>query len=206
MELNNYWSIIKRNWYISVILCLVFGIFAYYNYTKQPISYSGTITFTVGNNSSAPANQYDYDKFYNVSATSYLADTLSGWLGSPDFVNKVYQNAGSGTPNTKLTNLAKTIKTTKNTLTSSVVVAQMEAGSHEETEKLLTSAGKTVNDELDSMKSRNVIPSQLTISASQPFVVDQKNNPYIAIAIAVIAGLIVGVVISLFLEAIRQSR
>lgn len=206
MELNNYWSIIKRNGYIVVILCLLFAGLAYYNYYKNPVSYAGTITFTVGNTSTSPDNQYDYGQFYNVSATSYLADTLSGWLASPDFVNKIYQNAGSGTPQSKINDLTRVVKTTKNTLTSSVVVAEMDASSHDETQKLLTASAKTVQDEMTNLQAQKVIPSELVINASQPYVTDHKNNPFVAIVIALISGLIVGIVISLFIEAVKQSR
>jgi capsular polysaccharide biosynthesis protein len=206
MELNNYWLIIKRNSYITIVLCLVFAGLAYYHWTKNKVDYSGTVTFTIGNQSSDITSQDNFGQFYNLSAASYLADTLSGWLGSPNVVADVYAKAGYPLPKTKLTNLATTIKTTKNTLTSGVVVAQMGASSHEGTVNLLNASIGVVNDQLDAVHKDGTIPTQMTIHASSPVVVDQANNPYIAVLIAAISGIIVGVVISLFVEAVRQSR
>lgn len=206
MEIIDYFRVIKSRSRLVIGCAFVFAAVVWINLARHPYNYSGSVTFTVGNQSLQPADNFNYDRYYNLSASVVLAETLSNWLGSPNVVEQIYQAADVELPTRKTIALTRTIRSIKPSPNSNVVVAIFSGKSKDEVEKTARSTIEVINSQLGNLKKSNSFPSEMTISASQPIALEEKKNALQTVGIGALSGLIFGVVLTVILSGLKPSE
>lgn len=93
MELREYWQIIRRRWWLPVILTLLVGLLSALQlkpWRPQPVSYNATMRMLVGVLPASNNNATAYDPRYYAWLTSeYLVDDFTEVVRSELFAKKV---------------------------------------------------------------------------------------------------------------------
>lgn len=206
MNFNDYLEFIRKYIYVTIILILFIVSYSLFQSKKNPFIYSGSITFTIGNKLNVANDATGYNNYYSLTTSSILSETIVGWISSPNIVSKIYQEAGYPISNDKISNLEKKIHYNRPTSMSNVVIAMVEGDSNEETNSILVSTKKVINEQLSNLESQSAAPPGLTIISSEPTVLSKKVNSLSSIIIGAIAGLILGFIVSLVIGAIKENN
>ena len=100
MELKYYWQILRRRWWIPVLLVVLVGAFSLVTYHAPATSYQATIRFTIG--VSADRNVTGVDPILSAyQASEYIRDDFVEILHSEMFANDV--NSTLNDPNLRIT-------------------------------------------------------------------------------------------------------
>ncbi len=136
MEFSKYLNILKKYFGLIIAITVIAGIAAYLGSIYKPIVYEGETTFLV---SPVPKslienpNYYEFDGFYAIQSSQLFANTVSGWLSSPDIVKSIYKEAGLDLKIKNIDELRERIKTSvkstqsQNNLVDSVFKAKSNA-------------------------------------------------------------------------------
>ncbi len=93
MELREYWQIIRRRWWIPVVLTLLVGIFSALQlkpWQPQPVSYNASMRMLVGVMPASNANTTAYDpRYYAWLSSEYLVDDFTEVVRSELFTKNV---------------------------------------------------------------------------------------------------------------------
>ncbi|CAN5676225.1 hypothetical protein BH10CHL1_BH10CHL1_33270 [soil metagenome] len=93
MELREYWQIVRRRWWIPVVLTLLVGIFSALQlkpWQPQPVSYNASMRMLVGVMPASDANTAAYDpRYYAWLSSEYLVDDFTEVVRSELFTKNV---------------------------------------------------------------------------------------------------------------------
>ncbi len=93
MELREYWQIIRRRWWIPVVLTLLVGVFSAWQlkpWQSQPASYNASMRMLIGVMPASAANNVAYDpRYYAWLSSEYLVDDFTEVVHSELFAKNV---------------------------------------------------------------------------------------------------------------------
>jgi len=185
---------IKLLW-VPTLLILIAAIWSYNRYASSPINYIGVTTFYVGSSDTSALTDskvYQYDQYYKLASASSFTETLISLFASPNTVSKIYQKSNIPLPSENPDQLARVIKSQKVSANSTAVIATISTDDKNATQKLTDNLPLTIAGEIDNFKKIKVIPSEITVSHSEPVFLENKNNILTAVGAPVVAGLIFG--------------
>lgn len=117
--------------------------------TRLPDGVDVVQTFTIPIPERPPSNEYEFDGFYAIQATERFADTLAGWLSSPDLVAEVYRRAELPSPASSIRRLANVFTTRR--LSGQVVEVRFQASTEEQARTILTAVKNVIEDRTDTV-------------------------------------------------------
>ena len=95
MELRSYWAIIRRRWWLPVILIALTALWwlaARRPWQPRPVMYATSLSFSVGvRPEPRTGDYYTYDRYYTWLASEYLVDDLSEVVRRSEFARAVSQ-------------------------------------------------------------------------------------------------------------------
>jgi len=105
MELKQYIKIIKRHIKSIVMVSILVGFFALIFSAVKPVTYETSLSLLISRATAQETQDYKYDSYYAIQANDLFANTIVGWLKSPEIVVDIYKEAGVNFP---VKNLRKT--------------------------------------------------------------------------------------------------
>jgi len=96
MEILNYFSILKRKWWLIVICALILGGLSF-GWAKKTgrNTYNGVVFVTVASQETGEEDQR-CQNYYAVEAAQKFAETMQNWTKDPGLTEAVIQKAGGG--------------------------------------------------------------------------------------------------------------
>lgn len=93
MELRSYWRIVRRRWWLPVLLAaltLLWWLVARQPWRPRPVTYMTSRSFSVGvRPEPKTGDYYTYDRYYTWLASEYLVDDLSEVIRRSRFAEAV---------------------------------------------------------------------------------------------------------------------
>lgn len=206
MDLYEYLVILKRSFWLPLILIVILGFWAWNDVRNTPYNYTGSVTFIVGNSSLTNLENTNYGQYYNLAASGNFADTLSNLLSSPSVIIDIYSQAHVELPTQDVATLSHLIKAAKSSSDSSVVVANITADSSNEASALSQSMTRVVETQIKKLQTDSALPKEINISASKEVVLSFKRNPVFNVSMAILAGLFFGSALVFLGNSIKRSR
>ena len=95
MELVQYWRIVKRRWWLIVVLLAIVAVSYPFSASRPPTTYSASMRFAVGlRPEPRDGAYYTYDYYYTWLTAEYLVDDLSEVVRSSAFARDVAATSG----------------------------------------------------------------------------------------------------------------
>jgi capsular polysaccharide biosynthesis protein len=92
-ELTGIFINYKRNFWLTVIVCLALGMIVF---SLQPTKFETNLMLNVTRKGIQQTEEYRFDDFYRLQADERFADTAVRWLGAPQIMADVINEAGTG--------------------------------------------------------------------------------------------------------------
>jgi capsular polysaccharide biosynthesis protein len=92
MELRAFWRVLRRRWWLPVILALLVGglSLAFQRpWQPRPVDYQATLRFNVGISPERVPGVYTFDRYYTMLTSEYLVDDLGEIVRSQLFAQAV---------------------------------------------------------------------------------------------------------------------
>jgi len=90
MELRTYWRILKRRWWVWVLLPVLVGVITLLTARPAPTTYTASMAFTVGiRPEPKTGDYYSYDRYYTWLTAEYFVDDLAEVIRRSEFSNAV---------------------------------------------------------------------------------------------------------------------
>ncbi|MCD6290710.1 MAG: hypothetical protein J7M34_09435 [Anaerolineae bacterium] len=95
VELRAYWTIIRRRWWIPIVLVVLTALWwvaVRRPWQPRPVTYVTSLSFSVGvRPEPRTGDYYTYDRYYTWLASEYLVDDLSEVVRRSEFAQAVSQ-------------------------------------------------------------------------------------------------------------------
>ena len=212
MELAQYLKIIKNYWLLILIITIIGGLAAYLGSQYRPTRYEGETTFLI-----SPIAQdlrvnppfYEYDGFYSIQSSQLFANTVSGWLTSPDIVEGIYKQADLTLKVRNVKQLQTQIQTTIKTSQSlnNLVDATFNVKKRENILKLSDATYVILKQRTQqfNQSTGNKVAYKIEKMGS-PVIVKVKANLPLNLAVGLFAGLIFGVVFAFIAQYLKIAK
>ena len=193
MELKQYIKIIKRHIKSILMVSTLVGFFALIFSAVKPVTYETSLSLLISRAAAQETQDYKYDSYYAIQANDLFANTIVGWLKSPEIVVAIYKEAGVKFPVKNLRKLEKFFKAFKTSPHS------VEVKFKSKTKKDAQSIAKTV---VSVLKKKTTTISRISqeeivfsVVGSDPVIVEKKPNLILNTIVGVISGLLLGILI-----------
>ena len=204
MELRDYLRIISKRVWLLVGIILVFLIAVYAFTITRPKSWDGSVLFNIVKRSNATeVNQYTYDQYYAIQASSLFADTVISWLQDPYTVISIYKETDIDTSKLTLKNSSKIFTTRK--IQPAGVQVKITSTDQNKVGPLLKNATLVVQDRVKKLNEMDN-SGNFVIDANDPVVIDHRESLVTNIILALVAGLLVGLSTIFVLEYLDPKK
>lgn len=98
MDLRAYWRIVRRRWWLPLLLALLVGVFTWVSqrpWQPRPPVYTASMRFNVGVRPERIPGVYTYDRYYTMLTSEYLVDDLAEIVRSQVFADAVTNRLAS---------------------------------------------------------------------------------------------------------------
>lgn len=198
MELKDYVKIIGKRLWLLIAVTLVVTIGAYIFTLMLPVSYDGSVSFFITKEpEKSSQNNYNYDKYYAIQASGFMADSIITWLQDPSNVMEIYNNANLNLPTEKINSLTKAIDATKKS--PATININMSGADEASVKKLMDTTIKFV-DSKNKSENTNSTSGNFDLNYSNPTVVKHQNSPLTNAVIGFVAGIILSLMIIFLAE------
>lgn len=160
-------------------------------------------TFTIPIPERPPTNEYEFDGFYAIQATERFADTLAGWLSSPDLVAEVYRRAELPSPTSSIRRLASVFTTRR--LSGQVVEVRFQASDEEHARTILAAVNDVVEDRTDTVNQDRQRSLTLRVVPEQPLILPILRSVGLRALVAAFVTAVVTASVLLFWDAWRTE-
>ncbi|MDD5731530.1 MAG: CpsD/CapB family tyrosine-protein kinase [Patescibacteria group bacterium] len=191
MELKEIFQIIKRKiWLIILVVVIVVGSTTYLS-LKQKIKYETSSILTIQANHER-TDQYQYNGYYAIQACDFFINTITGWIGNPSLVSKIYEGSGSGS-----------IYSQKIPPQNLVLVATGET--KEQSDSILDGMIKLIKDKNAQLNIIDGSMSGFEIISSDFTTIPTKTNVPFNIIVSLIVSLFLSLFLVFFLEYLSPT-
>ncbi len=95
MELRRYWEILRRRWWLIVLLPLLAAAFAILTYEEPPITYGYTLEYSVSFLPTEREGVQEDPVLTAVQASEYITDDLTKVIVGSEFASEVQAHLSS---------------------------------------------------------------------------------------------------------------
>lgn len=194
MEFKEYLQIFKKqkNTVINSVIALVILTAAFT--LVKPVTYDNDLTILVARSGTQATSDYKYDGYYAAQASDTFADNVSQWLASASLVSEIYSRAKIAADFGNLKAFSKAFKAEK--LSSQYVEVRYQTKDRESAVKLARSIADVLQEKADSLSKAGNDEMSFKIIYNDPFTLKSGNNMLTGIALAVFAGLFLGILMA----------
>lgn len=190
MELKDYLKILQKSWLVIIITTFVFALAGYLSALKSKPTTEAIVTFQVTQKPQTTDN-YNFDNFYTLNASSLVAEQISGLVTSPNTVLDVYKKAGLPPPDENFKSLTKTFKSQRPNSNSNTVFVVVADESADVANKVSDTLKAKLLSDLRGQQDKGQLSSQFNITASDTSPVTTAPNSALRAVIFGLAGFII---------------
>lgn len=170
---------------------------------RLPPSVDVAQTFTIPIPDRPASGEYEFDGFYAIQATERFADTLAGWLSSPDLVADVYRRAELAAPASTVRRLGRVFTTRR--LFGQVVEVQFRTADEKSARALLAAITEVVGDRTDTFNQGRQQRLVFHVVPEQPLLLPVLRSASLRALVAAFVIIVVSASLLLFWDAWRAE-
>ncbi|MFC1656891.1 hypothetical protein ACFL14_02960, partial [Patescibacteria group bacterium] len=154
-------------------------------------------------------NYYEYDGFYAIQSSQLFANTVSGWLSSPDVVKSIYKEANLDLKTRNIEELRERIKTMVKSTQSqnNLVDSVFKAKSNSELNKISNATYKILSQRVEqfNQSTGNKIVYKID-KLSESVVVQITADKTLNTVLGLIAGFVLSIILVFLLYYFRNTK
>ncbi|MFH1750005.1 MAG: hypothetical protein ABH837_03915 [bacterium] len=211
MEFKKYLIILKNYFGFILIFTIIAGLTAYLGSIYKPVIYEGETTLLISpvpKSSIENPDYYEFDGFYAIQSSQLFANTVSGWLSSPDIVKSIYQEANLDLETKNIEELRERIKTSVKSTQSqnNLVDAVFKAKSNLELKKISDATYNVLSQRVEQFNKStgNKITYRID-KLGEPIVVKIIPNVTLNTILGVIAGIILSIILAFLAHYFKKE-
>ncbi|MCK5332845.1 hypothetical protein KAJ41_03210 [Candidatus Parcubacteria bacterium] len=191
MELKEYVKVIKRKNKLIFIIALAVTFSSFLFSTLQPIKYETSLSLLLSKDKTQLTDDFKYDGYYALEASEKIADTITQWVKSPEFVNSIYQSAAveGGFQNLK----SYTKKFSAKKMSPQFIEVKFETNNVEEADKISLAVVEEINRKVKKIEKDSEGEIAFLVSNENPITIKKQQNIFINSTIGFASGVIFGV-------------
>lgn len=177
----------------ALIVAFAAGFFAW----RRADRFNASLSIFVGRTGNQQTDDYKYDGYYAEKASGEFADTVAGWLKTPEVVAAVYQTAGIDFSPRNLSGFSGKFKVDK--VASNIIEVRYGGKNAEELEKIAQAIPQVISKKTDLINSLFEAGSGFIVSGGKPVVVISNSVEF-----NIISGLLIGLVFGFFIQKSKE--
>lgn len=212
MEFKKYLKILKNYFGFILIFTIITCIAACFGSIYKAPIYEGRITLMISPVPKDVGEQppfYEYDGYYAIQSSQLFANTVSGWLTSPDIIKSIYQEANLDLETKSIEELRERIRTTIKSTQSqnNLVDAVFMAKSNSELKKISDATYNILSQKVEqfNLSTGNKITYRIE-KLGEPAVVKIIPNVILNTILGVIAGIILSIILAFLAHYFKYTK
>lgn len=204
MELDEYLRASFRHRWLILGTALLAAAAGFISVTLQPISYDTSVALTIHRVNQPNTGDFQYDGYYAMQASDFVAQTIVSWLGTPALVQQIYQAAGFDPSIRSIEEVGRRFQPKK--LSAQSVAVRFTDESRTVAEKLAGAVSTTISDRVAQLDLTVDGKPSFKTEAASPVIVERQPKPWFAGGIGLIAGALAGWFIAAAVEGVKRSE
>ncbi len=170
--------------------------------SRLPPAVDLSMSFTIPVPDRPASGDYEYDGFYALQATDLFAQTLTGWLGSPEVVARVYEQAKLALPTTSVRRLARLFTSRK--LSGQLVEIRIRVQSDDEARRLASALAAVIEERVAAVNVAGQRGLTFHVVAGEPLIVPVPRSAMLRALTAFVVTTIVGLNLVILADAFKR--
>jgi capsular polysaccharide biosynthesis protein len=201
MNTNEHTTLIKKYFWLIVVVTLLVGVSTFIWSKMTPTIYRTSISFAVNRINKQDTAEYQFDGYYAIQASDLFSQTVVSWFYTPSFILEVYDTAGVTPKIETLEKFTAQFKTKKYSA-QNIVVTYPERD-RDTAEKIANGIADNLSQRTQELNKSSDQKALFEVVGSKPVIVEQSSNT----ATKTVLGLLVGFVAALgFIYLVRYFR
>lgn len=202
MELKQYIKIIKQRANLIMITAILVGLFAFVFSAVLPTAYEASLSLLIAKSNIQETSDYKYDSFYSIQASDLFANSIVGWLKSPEVVMNIYKKANVDLPFENLRKLEKKFKAFKTS--SHSVEIKFKSKSQKNAQNISEAIESVLKEKAELIKKTSQEEISFSIIGSEPVIIEKKPNLILNTIIGLISGIFLGILLAFGKEYFKE--
>jgi hypothetical protein len=196
-------TLLRRSFSTLLLLAAAAALITAFLVPRLPKGVDVALTFTVPIPHRPPSGEYEFDGFYALQATDLFAETLAGWLTSPNFVAEVYRRTGLPQPASSVRRLNRVFTARK--ISGQLVELRFRARSEEEAHRLLTEITEVVAERTENFNEEGRASLTFAITAENPLIIPVHRSAPLRALVAAIVAFVLAANVVVFWDVLRSE-
>ena len=192
MEFIEYLRAIKKRWVFVVVLTVIIALLGMVAANFIAKKYDVSISLAIAREGKQETVDYKYDGYYAIQASEIFSENVESWFYSAEIVKQILDKAEVQMDVRNVNAYQRFFSARK--LAAQNVQVKFTASSEEQAQEILMAVDEVVNKRTKILNEASD-GAFFTVIMESPIVVDRTPD----YAIGVIAGAVVGLIVSIFL-------
>ena len=194
-------ELLRRSLTTLLVLAVVAAVVTALVVPRLPRGVDVAQTFTVPIPRRPPSGEYEFDGFYALQATDLFAETLAGWLTSPDLASEAYRRAGLPQPAQSVRRLGRVFTARKRS--GQLVEFSFRARSEDEAERLVREVGSLVRERTERFNEEGRSSLTFTVTQEHPLRIPVQRSAPLRALVAALVTFVLAANVLIFWDALR---
>lgn len=203
LDARKSWEAFVRRIPTLLAVSFIVAIVGYGVAVRLPVSYDVHGSYVVSQEEREVSSGFRYDGYYALSATDLFTATLAAWITSPETVVRAYEEAGVPLPTEDAIDLVKNIRAEK--AAPQLVTITVRDSSKADAEKLAGGVAKVIPTFVEQYNTTGTPAATFSVVASQRWTGVSRIAPFPVALVLFIFVFLVGMVWTMFLDALRRG-
>ena len=204
MNLKDYFKVLREKVIFIIIIAVLCGALSLILGLVQKDSFDASILMTIHRAEREKSEDFQYDNYYSIQSAEYLANTVTGWVETPEAVTLVYKEAGIEDEMGDAYREAKSVKTKQ--LSSHLISVRLNNEDRNRVEKLSKSLIDVTNKKVETLEVDSDGNSSFSIESEEPIVTLKKYNPYLVGVFGLLGGVFIGMGLAFLREYLKEEE
>ncbi len=205
MDFQEYLQVLRKN--LLWVLCVVFLVTCLFlGYAKKAQErYSVSVDFTVSVEAKQGNGEYQYDGYYAMMSSDFVAKTVFSWFKTPSVILSIYDNAGLPRPEVNSINfLTRFFKPVQ--YSAQNVVVRFISEDRKQAEKLAFSLIQIIEDKARTLNLDEQGRSVFSVKGAQPVIIRVQKSALLYSAVGFFFSLFLVLLFLPLWSSFKKSR
>lgn len=171
---------------------------------RLPPGVDAVLTFTVHIPERPPSGEYEFDGFYALQATDLFAETLAGWMTSPQFVAEVYSRTGLPQPAASVRQLGRVFTARK--VSGQLVELKFRARAADDAARLSREASIVLGQRTERFNAAGKGSQEFSAVSAEPLIIPVRRSAPLRALVSALITAVVAANILLFWDAMKTTE
>jgi capsular polysaccharide biosynthesis protein len=204
MNLKDYFKVLKEKIIFIIIIAILCGALSLILGLMQKDSFDASILMTIHRSEREKSEDFQYDNYYSIQAAEYLANTITGWIETPEAIILVYKEAGIEDEMGDAYQEAKRVKIKQ--LSSHLISVRLNNKDRGTVDKLSKSLVDVTKKKVEALEVDSDGNSSFSIESEEPMITLKKYNPYLVGVFGLLGGMFVGIGLAFLREYLKEEE